>query len=330
MRLSFHFIFWFISVAVLYRIFTIDYDNGIVDFVYTIVFHIPLILVVYLNYFLIQKLLDFKKYAFYIISIIVGYVAGVMAHYLVFDFICPIVLPQFFMVSLSTLGEISQYIGAYIIISLLVRLSYDRFLIRDKQIALEYAYKENQLEHLKSQLNPHFLFNSLNNIYSMTTTDVEKGRESIIRLSDTLRYMLYKTDSDRVPLMQELEYIENYIELEKLRLESLKMVSVEIPSISNQLHIAPLILLPFVENCFKHCDKNNPKIDIRIEIRHRELYLYCRNNKAVANSKIDGGLGLSNAQERLNFLYPELHVIQIKNGANYYRLELEINLNEKV
>ena len=104
-------------------------------------------------------------------------------------------------------------------------------------------------------MNPHFLFNCLNNIYGQTSIDAEKGRESIVKLSDALRYMLYKTDEDRVPLKGELEYLENYIELEKLRLESVEDVDINFQSNISVQRIAPLILLPFVENCFKHCDK---------------------------------------------------------------------------
>ncbi len=329
MRHYWIYIFWIISIVALYGVFTFHYDSGMVHTIYTICFLIPLIIVVQINLYIIEHFLSQKKYLHYICLASLLIPLGISLHYLIFDIITPHILSGYYMISMTSIWEVGLYTLAHLIISVLIKLSIDWHYVREEQLILDRVYKTNQLSHLKSQLNPHLLFNSLNNIYSMTSTDIEKGRESIIRLSDTLRYMLYNTDNERVPLVQELEYIDNYIGLEKLRLESLDNITTDIPTMSSDYTIAPLVLLPFVENCFKHCNKNNPEIDIRIELKHRELYLYCKNNKRKNNSKLVGGLGLTNAQERLTILYPELHKLNITNGTNYYRVELEIKLDEE-
>jgi len=292
MKPKFNIFFWILSFIILYRLFTIDYNNGIVDVVYTIVFHIPLIVVFYLNMLLIDKLLNEEKHIVYVFSLMVLLVIGVILHYVVFDFICALLVPNFYMISMSVI-EISQYIATYIIVSLLIRMSYDRFIIKNHKRTLEHDLKNNQLKQLKAQLNPHFLFNSLNNIYALTSIDVQKGRESIIKLSDSLRYMLYKTDAERVLVENEVEYLNNYIELEKLRLETIENINISLPDIIGDQTIAPLILLLFVENCFKHCDKSSPEIEIKISMDKEQLNLICYNNKPETGPDRDGGVGLS-------------------------------------
>ena len=180
---------------------------------------------------------------------------------------------------------------------------------------------------LKAQLNPHFLFNSLNNIFALTSIDLPKGRESIIKLSDALRYMLYKTDTDRVPLKSEIEYLSNYIELEKLRLESVNDIHIKLTIVNSDKQIAPLILLPFVENCFKHCDKATPEIEIKINVDNNNLRLMCKNNKAESIMKEDGGVGMTNAKKRLELIYENGYELKIGDKANYYKIELTLDLN---
>jgi len=248
-KLVIHSLFWALSFIILHRLFTIDYNNGKTDVIYTLVFHIPLIVIVYINYYVINKFITNKKYWLYFISFIILFGIGTGLHYLLFDHLVDYVFPGYYFISMYSLIEISQYILAYLVASLLFKLSKDWFDLKDQQLNLQKENHQVQLTSLKAQLNPHFLFNSLNNIYSMTSTDVKKGREHIIKLSDALRYMLYKTNDERVPLENEIEYFSNYIELEKLRLEEEANIEVSLPKEFNGLQIAPLILLPFIENC---------------------------------------------------------------------------------
>ena len=320
-------IFWIISFIILHRLFTIDYNNGIVDIVYTTTFHIPLVIIVHLNFIMIDKLLDKKRSLVYGTGVLCLCVLGVVLHYLIFDIISPVIIPQYFFISMSSILEISQYIIVYMIVSLLLKLSYDRFLLKDKQITLEYQYNKNQLEQLKSQLNPHLLFNSLNNIYSMSFTNIEQGRESIIKLSDTLRYMMYETGESHVKLSKELEHVENYIALERLRLENIVKYDITIPKVSKDRRIAPLILLPYIENVFKHCDKENPYIEINIELNGKDLTMLCKNNIEKKPREL-GGIGVKNGKKRLQLLYEDRHTLYITEGKIYHTVILKLQLDE--
>jgi len=325
-KLFTHAVFWLISFVVLHRLFTVDYNNGKTDVIYTIVFHVPLLIVVYLNYFFINKLINSKRYFLYLLAVFLLSAIGIGLHYLVFDHLVDLIFSGYYFISMYSLFEICQYIFAYIVVSLLFKLSKDWFDLKDQQLALQKESHKVQLTNLKAQLNPHFLFNSLNNIYSMTSTDVKKGREHIIKLSDALRYMLYKTNDERVLLENEIEYFSNYIELEKLRLEDEANIQVSLPSKVSDLKIAPLILLPFIENCFKHCDKEKPEIIISLELNNNQLKLICRNNKSDSSDSKVGGVGLTNAKKRLELIYPNKYQLNIEDKKEFYTTTLNLEL----
>lgn len=319
--------FWALSFVTLYRLFTLGQTIGEIDLYYTIMFHIPLFIIVYLNFYLIDTFIDNKKYTFYVIGFLFLFALGVLLHYGVFDYLTDFIFPEFFIVSMSSVVQISQFIFVYLIVSLLFKLSKDWFQLKANQMSLQKENHQSQITFLKAQLNPHFLFNSLNNIYALTSTDVKKGRENIIKLSDALRYMLYKTDVDRVPLESELEYLKNYVELEKLRLESDEEILVDLDENLNAQKIAPLILLPFIENCFKHCNKENPEIDIKVDVEDQTLKLVCKNNKSEKEKGSDGGVGLANAKKRLELIYKGNYDLKIEELNAYYKTQLILDLD---
>ena len=176
-------------------------------------------------------------------------------------------------------------------------------------ISIEKEKLDTEIKFLKSQINPHFLFNSLNNIYSMLPKGEGGAKDYLMKLSDSLRYMIYETDDDKVLLTDEIDYIKNYISLEKLRLEN-DSVNFSLSGNSDGLLIAPLLLIPLIENCFKHLDKENPFVTIDIHIEETLLKLTTRNSMDTINN--EGGVGLSNLKERLHLLYPEKHQLNTK------------------
>ena len=245
-------------------------------------------------------------------------------HYLVIDSLAPILLKDFYFISMPIM-EVSQYALAYLLVSLLFALSRNWFELKEKQFQLETENNKTQLNNLKAQLNPHFLFNSLNNIYSLTGKENKEARNYILKLSDALRYMLYKTSSDTVQLKDEVEYLDNYIGLEKLRLESDAKIEFTKSNINGQLNIAPLILLPFIENCFKHCDKSNAFIKIALSSESNKLVLVCENTKSNDAHK-DGGIGLVNSKKRLELLYADKYNLEISESETTYMSTLNLEL----
>ena len=167
---------------------------------------------------------------------------------------------------------------------------------------------ETELKFLKSQINPHFLFNTLNNIYSLTVVQSPKSSESVMQLSEILRYMVYDATAEKVPLKSEINYIENYVELKLLKDSRGMNVTMNLDNSNPNLMVAPLLFIPFVENAFKHSRIENLKdgfIDIKLEFQDNELIFKVKNsifkNKFTKDKM--GGVGLENIKKRLNLLY---------------------------
>lgn len=202
-------------------------------------------------------------------------------------------------------------------------------------LILEKRQKENELKHLKAQLNPHFLFNTLNNLYGLSVAESKTLPALMLRLSELLRYSLYDTNQSYVPVQKEINYVHNYVELEKIRLSNKIDIKMEVTGNYTDLYIAPLLLIVFVENSFKHF--SSPKetqscIYIILKLNNSRLTLKVRNtidpDYIVGQRKSKGGLGLKNVKQRLDLIYPQRHILDITNRNTYFEVNLEIDLNE--
>ncbi len=185
-----------------------------------------------------------------------------------------------------------------------------------------------ELNFLKAQVHPHFLFNTLNNLYALTLTKSPKTPEIVLKLSDLLDYMIYKSKAEFVPLVQELEIIKGYIELEKMRYSTRLDLNYRVTGEVGSHQIAPLVLLPFIENCFKHGaskDRANPRIDILLKIEPEYLHLRAQNS-LPANKETDEpenkGIGLSNVKRRLELIYPGKHDLSVKEEERMFSVDL--------
>jgi len=193
---------------------------------------------------------------------------------------------------------------------------------------LQAKQTESELKLLKSQVNPHFLFNTLNNIYSTNLQDHEKANEFILELSDLLRYQLESYKTKFTPLDREIKSIENYIDLEKIRVLDCK---VEVSKQGNfeNAEIVPLLLLPFVENAFKYGTGIEPgQIDIDIQLTDkRQFYFAIKNRIVQKKGKVhSGGIGLENVKKRLALMYPEKHKLVIKDDGQHFSVKLKMQL----
>ncbi len=201
------------------------------------------------------------------------------------------------------------------------------------EVALKNKILEAETSLLKSQMNPHFLFNTLNNIYSLSLAKSDKTADSIHRLSDMLRYVLYESDEKFVRLEKELKYIQAYIQLQLLKDDEIRNVNIEIENIDKSLMIAPMILIPFVENSFKHSkieDTEKGWIKIAIKTISNQLIFSIENSiPETALSKDKGsGVGLSNTKRRLALLYPGKHSLNIIDSEEKFAVQLKIYLDE--
>jgi len=184
---------------------------------------------------------------------------------------------------------------------------------------------------MKSQINPHFLFNTLNNIYSLANRHDDKALDAMVKLSGIMRYLIYDTQADRVSLEKEVEYLENYLELQRLRLRDPGSVKYTIEGEMGELEIAPMLLIPFVENAFKHGDKKAkaPAINIELAVHSNVLIFRVRNSipERVIEKDQTEGIGLSNLKKRLEILYQNRHELKITDQDGIYQAYLEIKLD---
>lgn len=187
-----------------------------------------------------------------------------------------------------------------------------------------------ELLFLKSQINPHFFFNTLNTIYSLSFHDVEHSRDALLKLSKMMRYALYKHEDDETLISDEITFIRNYVELMKLRLRKPSSVILTITEIAEQAHIAPMLLIPFIENAFKYgagCEEDGA-IQIEVKQTSTHFYLMVRNAIFKPEETIQkNAVGIANTTRRLNLLYPGCHTLHYgRSAGNSYNVNLEIEI----
>lgn len=205
--------------------------------------------------------------------------------------------------------------------------------IRSDKLVKEKEYEglKTELSFLRSQISPHFIFNVLNNMVSLARKKSDRLEPSLIRLSGLMRYMLYESDETRVPLCREIEYLESYINLQTLRFGNDIRIHTDLGQPDQHIYIEPMLLIPFVENAFKHsaAGMEDPFIDIRLSVTKGVLDLSVKNNyrsgEALSADR-SSGIGLANVKRRLNLLYGNKHVLLISETNGIYKVSLQINL----
>lgn len=187
---------------------------------------------------------------------------------------------------------------------------------------------KTELLHLKSQVNPHFFFNTLNNLYGLVGTDTKKAQELILKLSDMMRYSIYEGEKEMVSLKAEVEYLKNYIELHKMRYH--KPIDVKFESeIEDDYKVMPLLFIILLENAFKHGIENLSKeayVHICINSKNNKVIFEIENNFDTTLTKEENGIGLNNLKRRLELVYPKKHSLSFSIKQNVYRAQLTLQL----
>jgi hypothetical protein len=199
---------------------------------------------------------------------------------------------------------------------------------RERLEKLERENLEQQLEYLKYQINPHFLMNTLNNIHALVDIDSEQAKETIVELSKIMRFVLYEGSKQKVSLRREMIFLDNYIQLMRLRVAEQVDISVDIPQVIPDKDIPPLMMITFVENAFKHgvSYQQHSFIDISIQIADDQLHFHCRNSKVPQGEDRHGGVGLQNVKKRLQLIYGSTYTLDIKDESETYTVDLTLPL----
>lgn len=324
-----HILFWCLSFLVLVNILKVSAEVALIDVIYTGIFHVPILLVTYLNLSVFVKLfLEREKYFYYGISVIILVAAGALFYLYLFEEWIDLILEGYYFIAYYNFWDISLYLSVFLVLTTLVRLARSWFHLAE-------AEKEKslvELKSLKSQINPHFLFNSLNSIYGLSRKKSDLTPEAVIRLSDVLRYVIYDAEATVLELQDELNFIQKYIQLQQLRSDENLKLDLHIKGDLDQLQIAPLIFLPFVENAFKyaHQSLNSEKyIELLWQINEKQLIFKCRNSSGNFLSDEDDkykGVGIENVIKRLELLYPEKHKLEIVDQDDQFSVNLTIRL----
>jgi len=216
----------------------------------------------------------------------------------------------------------------------MIRFALEWFEFESKKKAVENEKLTAELNFLKAQINPHFLFNTLNNLYYLAYTQSPNTTEVISKLSQMMRYMIYDSNHPKVPLTKEIEYMQNYISLERLRLNDQVPIHLEIKGNPDGVQITPLIFITFLENAFKHGVSNSQPhswVNIFIDVQGTECFYRVQNSKIARADKTTGeksGIGLQNVKRRLDLSYPGQYRLEVTENEKEYIVQLDLTLSE--
>lgn len=217
----------------------------------------------------------------------------------------------------------------FLIFTGMIRFTLDWFNLENKKKQLENEKLIAELNYLKAQINPHFLFNTLHNLNYLVYSKSDKATDVIIRLSNIMRYMIYDANKDKVPVQKEIAYMNDYIHLESIRLNQAFNLTFDVDGKNEQVEIAPLVMLTFLENAFKHGvsdQETNCWIKVKLEISTTEIKYIVSNRILKSKRNEKSGFGLENVQKRLLLSYPEKHMLSITTTDDVYSVNLTLKL----
>jgi LytS/YehU family sensor histidine kinase len=328
-RVLFHTLFWILSIFVFAFIFKLSGSISKLDIIYAVFFHISIIAGVYLNFYGIEKWFRKDRYLNYSVFTITVVAFVVFLNHYTFEVLVDLVLPDYYFISQFNLTETGVIITIYLIITSATKLSTSWFelqKVNQRIVKQEKEKLDTELQSLKAQINPHFLFNSLNVIYSLALKNDEATADVILKLSDILRYVIYGSTQHQVMLDSEVSLLNKYIELQKYRVEESTPITF-ISKIEKDVKIAPLIFLTLVENSFKHgikSDTENTFINIRLHSNAERVFFEIENNKTKNHDNNPNGVGLENIKKRLIIQYPDRHQLMVYDKEDSFKVCLVI------
>jgi len=336
MRIMHHILFTIMVFFILLNIFKFNSPPAPVDYVYTTLFLATVLPVVYLHlYWLLPKLSNKPFLVSYFIPLALITAVSIWHNIQLFDRWSAILFPGFYFISYYAWWEVSLFFITLIVLTTLLKLSKSWFLVNGLQRELlekEKQRVQEELKALKAQVNPHFFFNTLNSIYSMSLDKDERLPGTILQLSELMRYFLYQSNDDLVPLAKEIEVLKDYIALQRIRSDERLEIKTIIEGDTKQHKIAPLLLIPLLENSFKHGVKGEVGatfINLKISLNGNSLNFFLENNKGtvdVLEKNDHRGLGLGNVKRRLELLYPARHQLIIQDQGKDFIVNLQLQL----
>jgi two-component system, LytTR family, sensor kinase len=337
-KLQNHFWFWgvyfvlnFLRWGAYFNDYGYSFKSNLIEFT----LHIPL---VYFNLFvLVPRYVLTSKYNKYVIALLISLMVVYllktgMTYYMISENIWPEANRDYKPFEINHI--VAVCIGELYVLAMAstVYLTLTWLKERDRNRALREEQFKIKLKYLKTQIQPHFFFNTLNNLYALSLESSDKVPDVIIKLSKLMEYVLYDIEDTKfAPLIKEIDYIQNYIEIEKLRFENAE-VTINIESNIDEVKVPPLLFISLLENAFKHGGYNNSNLKIKINCKIKDGFLHFDIINNFVNSqsyKSPSGIGLANTKKRLKLIFKNNYVLENKIKYNYYIIHLQIPINNE-
>lgn len=341
-RLIWHLLFW-VSYLLFYTISTSSYypSYSFLRMLKQFLITMPVdMIAAYLTvYLLIPKFLYKQKYLMFVFLFLISAFIVILIQRLLLIFITyPVFYPdEASKISFFKMNYVYSFFNIYAIVGIFASIKLLKLWFKNQQRTrkLEKEKLEAELKFLKAQIHPHFLFNTLNNLYALTIDKSDLAPEVVIKLSDLLDYMLYDCNVSRILLEKEIKLLKDYLELEKIRYGNDLKIDFQISGSVKGKKIAPLLLLPFLENSFKHglsSTIDNVWIKINLSVSNDFLNIKIENSKSSKTIKKEGsfteGIGLKNVRRRLDLIYPEKYKLEVNDGGDVFMIDLTIELDK--
>lgn len=328
-------LFWTVAYFVLLNIFSGPGQWKKIDYLYTSIFLVTLLMPVTVNFwFIVPRFLNRKKYSLFALLTGVNILAFTFFNQLLFDKLIDYVLPGYYFISYYEYTDLLKFFFVFVMLTTLLHLSWEWFRLQETRHRMAVLEKEKidaELKAFTNQVNPHFLFNSLTVLYSLSLKGSTETPGAIIKLSDILRYVIYESSVGMVSLASEVSLINNYITLQRYRVDNSARIEFETEIGEEDVRIIPMLFLPLVENSFKHGVKGDVSgtfIHITLQSAGEVITFRIENNKSEAMSveKPAGGIGLKNIQHRLALVYPGRHSFEVNESEKMFWVELKVNV----
>jgi LytS/YehU family sensor histidine kinase len=343
-RIAYHFVFWTIVAIFYFFLFNWNSDFREASIIFSAgLLPVAIAVTYFFNYKLVPQFLWKKKYGKFFLFSFYTLLVGVWISFLIVFYTLIYILNNKSAIDPSVLHPELQVVTLNFIVFFAIAIKQVKrafFMQQEKndieklKLNTELKLKEAELKLLKAQIHPHFLFNTLNNLYGLTLEKSDKAPDLVLRLSDILDYILYRCNEPSVLLSDEIENLKNYIEIERIRYSEKLKMDVDFPLQTNNFKIVPLIILPFIENAFKHGVSNYPGVafvNTKINLLDNTLIFKIENSKNPVRKIESGhskGIGLQNARKRLELLYPNKYILKIDEKDKTYSVNLTLQLEE--
>lgn len=313
--------FWTIAYFVLLEMFASSSERQSIDHIYTAIFTATLMMAAARAEYFRRKYLPKRAYKTWAVNVAAVIMVFAVFNKLLFDRFIDYLLPGYYFISYYSFYDLLKFYTSFVGLTTLIYLSIEWFNLQEERTVV----LTGRLNALIAQVNPHFLFNGLTVVYSLSLKDSKETSSAIIKLSDILRYVIYQQPESKVKLSSEAAILRDYIDLQRYRVHPTTRIEF-VDNVSSDASVSPMLFLPLVENAFKHgVHGETENAFVRIDLQEDKGVVTFKIGNNKSKTETSSGVGLNNLRERLNLLYPERHSLIIRETENEFNVEMRLH-----